>query len=133
MDSTSPRKQPAFAPPETSPTPPPDEAAAREAEADIGADVFETPVDFFILGPRRDPEEVAIWAVYARLLAWVTQTHGTEDSWTSRAMRNLFVGRHAPPDLPLLPGTMIARCGIFTARVTVNGVSFDYLAPRHSP
>ena len=99
-------------------------------------DVVQTPVEFFILGPRRSPDEPAIWAVRARLLQWATDAHGVEDPWYSRACRQLFVDRRrpaSPAPQALLPGMLVARCRILTARISINGLAFDYAGPANGP
>ena len=95
-------------------------------------DAIESAVDFYILGPRRKQDEPALWAVLARLLQWTTNPHGIEAPWYSRAIRQLYVDRTRPANpLPqyLLPGMLIARCRILTARISVHGHPFDYAAP----
>jgi hypothetical protein len=99
-------------------------------------DVEPTPVDFYILGPRRGPTNTALWAVVARILAWATKTHETEPGWLSRGLRTLYTSAVPAPSLPsltLFPGTLVARCRILTARITINGLSFDYQAPDATP
>jgi hypothetical protein len=99
-------------------------------------DVVLTPVEFFIRGPRRTPAEPALWAVRARLLQWATDTRGIEDSWYSRAGRLVFIDRKpaaSPAPQILLPGTFVARCRILTARININGLSFDLAGPTEAP
>jgi hypothetical protein len=97
-------------------------------------DAVTTPVDFYVLGPRRDSDEPALWAVLVRLLQWATATQGTEDPWWSRALRQFYIDRNPPAgQTVLLPGMMIGRCRVLTARITINGLSFDYEAPFDSP
>ena len=131
--------------PPSSPMDPPEIAAARMAFPAMTVPTtpalhppvaLETPLDFFILGPRRGPTNVALWAVNARLLQYVTDSQSVETPWLSRAVRELFIGRRPAAGFgvpTLLPGTMIAVCRIRTARITINGVQFDFLAPSGTP
>jgi hypothetical protein len=99
-------------------------------------DVVETPFDLFVLGPRPNATDPALWAAHVRILQWVTDPQGCEDRWFSRALRELYVDR-VPPASPapqaLLGVTLVARCRLLTVRVTVNGVRSDYLGPVTNP
>src|SRR4051794_36114083 len=124
MDLTDPRQPCAPAVP-PGPFPPPTGPPPADPSVPV---LLETPVDFFILGPRRGPANLALWAVNARLLQWVTATHAVEGRWLSRAVRELYVDRSPAAGFAaptLLPGTIVAFCRIRTARITINGLSFD--------
>jgi hypothetical protein len=93
-------------------------------------DALETTIDFFVLGPRRRNTDLALWAVRVRLLAWMTNSNVNEVA--SRGIRDIYTDIAGAPGFPngtLLPGTMVARCRVLTARININGISFDYQAP----
>ena len=94
-----------------------------------------TAVRFNIFGPRRGAINEPIWSAVAELVQWTTHTVSPEPTWFSRSARNLFVDRQptdpgtlTPLGPALLPGTMIARCRILSATVTVSGIRSSYQA-----
>ena len=87
-------------------------------------------------GLLRWPSELAIWAVRGRVLQWITDCVGTQLSLLSRSIRELYIDRNLPKSgMPqaLLAGLMVARCRIVSARICVNGVSYDFAGPAKDP
>jgi hypothetical protein len=136
--STSPSRSESVPDPRAGAEPPKRYPDLRAPATAVGprTDVIETPVELVIRGPARSADEHAIWAVLARVLQWVTDTHGTELPWFSRALRQIYVDRNLPArpaPQALLPGMLLARCRILTARIRVNGVAFEYAGPTDDP
>ncbi len=100
------------------------------------SDVLTSGFMFYILGPRRGLPNRALWATYAELLSWTTITSTTEPRWISRAMRSLYVGETPASQLvppALVPGTVVARVRIYTARIFINGLQYDYQVASGAP